>query len=394
MSLHHAAASLQLPVTRPARWRRAFRWLLAPGVLAGIALGVIGWGGFNTAMEATNSLGFCISCHEMRDNVYSEYQSSTHYRNASGVRAVCADCHVPRDWTHKVIRKFEASRELYFKLVGSIDAAEKFERRRLDLARREWARMRESDSRECRNCHAFEAMDFHRQRAKAAAAMQAAAQNGGWTCIDCHKGIAHRMPDVTARYKAMRSGLDAPLRDFSVDSVVRSYEHIPFYADISAASGGKPAGEIAPLASLIVVERRDDRIKVDVRGWQRNGYEEQIVLARGERVLLANLGAEAAVLLKTNGPLDDDNEWRTVSLRAWIDMKRVTPDAAALDRYGAEMYEASCALCHKAVRPEAFTVNQWIGKMNAMKRFVPLDENEYALLLSYVQRLAAKSPGG
>ena len=104
-------------MTRPARWRRAFRWLLAPGVLAGIALGVIGWGGFNTAMEATNSLGFCISCHEMRDNVYPEYQSSTHYRNASGVRAVCADCHVPRDWTHKVIRKFEASRELYFKLV-------------------------------------------------------------------------------------------------------------------------------------------------------------------------------------------------------------------------------------------------------------------------------------
>ena len=80
--------------------------------------------------------------------------------------------------------------------------------------------------------------------------------------------------------------------------------------------------------------------------------------------------------------------------RMQLGMKRVTPDAAALDRYGAEMYEASCALCHKAVRPEAFTVNQWIGKMNAMKRFVPLDENEYALLLSYVQRLAAKSPGG
>ncbi len=40
--------------------------LLATGFVSGIVL----WGGFNTAMEATNTLAFCISCHEMRDNVY------------------------------------------------------------------------------------------------------------------------------------------------------------------------------------------------------------------------------------------------------------------------------------------------------------------------------------
>ena len=32
-------------------------------------VGVIFWGGFNTAMEATNTMEFCISCHEMEENV-------------------------------------------------------------------------------------------------------------------------------------------------------------------------------------------------------------------------------------------------------------------------------------------------------------------------------------
>ena len=26
--------------------------------------GIVAWGGFNTAMEATNTTGFCITCHE------------------------------------------------------------------------------------------------------------------------------------------------------------------------------------------------------------------------------------------------------------------------------------------------------------------------------------------
>ncbi|MCW8825786.1 MAG: NapC/NirT family cytochrome c, partial [Gammaproteobacteria bacterium] len=33
-------------------------------------IGVIFWGGFNTAMEVTNTMEFCTSCHEMEENVY------------------------------------------------------------------------------------------------------------------------------------------------------------------------------------------------------------------------------------------------------------------------------------------------------------------------------------
>jgi cytochrome c-type protein NapC len=79
----------------------------------GVVLGIIVWGGFNTAVELTNKEAFCISCHEMRDNVYKEYSENTiHYTNRTGVRATCPDCHVPKEWGPKMMRKVQATREL------------------------------------------------------------------------------------------------------------------------------------------------------------------------------------------------------------------------------------------------------------------------------------------
>ncbi len=170
---------------------RRFGW--GPLFVAGGMAGIVFWGGFNTYMEYTNSLEFCVSCHEMRDFVYEEYKTSPHYRNASGVRAVCADCHVPREWTPKLLRKIRASNELYHKLTGSIDSREKFEARRLELAERVWAEMEANDSRECRNCHSYDAMHFDKQERRAADKMRDAVRQGK-TCIECHKFIAHKRP--------------------------------------------------------------------------------------------------------------------------------------------------------------------------------------------------------
>lgn len=159
----------------------------------GFVLGVFFWGGFNTALEATNTEKFCISCHEMRDNVYEEYKKTIHYSNRTGVRATCPDCHVPKEWGHKMIRKIQASAELWGKLVGTIDTKEKFEAHRLRLAEHEWARMKSVDSRECRNCHSFDSMDTEKQKLRGAK-MHKLAREENQTCIDCHKGIAHSKP--------------------------------------------------------------------------------------------------------------------------------------------------------------------------------------------------------
>jgi len=178
-------------VRRPSRFF-SLGFLTVGGFIAGIVF----WGAFNTVLELTNREAFCIGCHEMRDNVYQEIQSTIHFTNRSGVRATCPDCHVPHDWTDKIARKMQASKEVWGKIFGSIDTREKFLDKRLELAQNEWARLKANDSLECRNCHAFGSMDFTRQSQRAAHAHAAFLADGQRTCIDCHKGIAHRLPAI------------------------------------------------------------------------------------------------------------------------------------------------------------------------------------------------------
>jgi len=158
--------------------------LVAGTLMAGGAAG-LAW---------TNTEGFCIGCHEMRDNVYAEFKDTIHDKNRSGVRAVCSDCHVPREPLPMLQRKVRATFELWGHLVGAIDTKEKFEKHRYELAKRVWTRMKLTDSHECRNCHHAAAMDPDKQSEKAKA-RHAKGRAEGKTCIDCHFGIAHKEPD-------------------------------------------------------------------------------------------------------------------------------------------------------------------------------------------------------
>jgi cytochrome c-type protein NapC len=184
--------------------RRYWRTLWSPSryyslgflTIGGFVAGVLFWGAFNTALEATNNEQFCITCHVMRDNVYQEIQPTIHFTNRSGVRATCPDCHVPKDWTHKIARKMQASKEVWGYIFRTIHTREKFLAKRKELAEREWARMKANDSLECRNCHELNAMDFTRQSKRAQDQHSRSLTTGEKTCIDCHKGIAHRLPDM------------------------------------------------------------------------------------------------------------------------------------------------------------------------------------------------------
>mgnify|MGYP001765246214 CR=1 FL=1 len=361
-------------------------------VAFGIVVGVLGWGAFNTVLEATNSLGFCISCHEMRSTVYEEYRTSVHWANASGVRAVCADCHVPKDWSHKLVRKIRASGELWAKLTGTIDTAEKFEARRIDLARHEWARMRASDSRECRNCHAYEAMDFHKQRPKSAEAMKTA-EAKGFTCIDCHKGIAHRLPDLTARHREMARRMIEAAGEARIGASVASLDAAEVFAE---AAGGEPVARLAPGMPVGVVERAGERIRIEAVVWQREGTVRTLHAAFGRRIGAATVvDADRLALEPITSRLEPerDETWTETRLRGWVAARGWVADGAALEAYAAEMYEANCSFCHALPKPEAYEAEKWISNMNAMRRMVPLEEREIAFLLGHLQRRAKDMAG-
>ena len=164
-------------------------------LLIGTVLGVVMWGGINTAMEYTNRSEFCTSCHEMTIP-YAELKETVHYKNRSGTTVNCSDCHVassktPTDYAYKSLQKVFAARDIVGHITGVIDTPEKYEANRLEMAKRVWARMKERDSKECRNCHSFATMDPDKQKARSQIKHEEA-QEDNLTCIDCHKGIAHK----------------------------------------------------------------------------------------------------------------------------------------------------------------------------------------------------------
>lgn len=165
---------------------------------AGIAFGALLIAGLLMAGGAaglawTNTEKFCISCHEMRDNVYAEFKDTIHDKNRTGVRAICSDCHVPREPAALIARKVRATFELWGHFTGVIDTKEKFEAHRYQLAKRVWIRMKETDSIECRNCHHDDAWNPELQSEKSKS-RHAKGREEGKTCIDCHFGIAHNEP--------------------------------------------------------------------------------------------------------------------------------------------------------------------------------------------------------
>ena len=185
-------------------YKKILRRKMIFGSTVGVAIffmfiGIIYWGSLNTVLEQTNDMNFCISCHEMESTVYQEYKETVHYKNRSGVRATCPDCHVPKEWEHMMVRKIKASQELFHKLIGSINTQEKFESKRHQLAGYVWESMSKTNSRECRNCHEFEAMDIDIQKSRSGLIHQHA-QLRDKTCIDCHKGIAHQLPEGVTPY--------------------------------------------------------------------------------------------------------------------------------------------------------------------------------------------------
>ena len=241
--------------------RPSARWsvlaLVATGIVIGIALIVLP----HVGIKVTSTTEFCVSCHSMQP-VYEEYKQSVHFQNASGVRAECHDCHIPPDIPGMVKRKLEASNDIYQTFIAhSIDTPEKFEAKRAELAEREWARMKENNSATCRSCHNYDAMDHAKQHPEAARQMKVAAKDNQ-SCIDCHKGIAHQLPDMSSGFRKQFDELRASAND-SGDTLY-SIDIKPIYA----AKGDKEAsGSLLPASEVKVLKRDGDWLQIEITGW-------------------------------------------------------------------------------------------------------------------------------
>lgn len=299
--------------------------------------GIVLWGGFNTAIEVTNTLSFCVSCHEMESTVYQEYKHSVHFTNRSGVSAICSDCHVPREWLPKVIRKIHASKELYHWIKGSIDTPEKFEAKRLELATRVWDSMKATDSRECRNCHQFSVMALDEQ-ARFAARIHGDAPAKGQTCIDCHKGVTHNLPQV-ASLSTAEMDLDMEYAE-EINGTCAGC-HGEFGEGTSDGEYPRLAGlDAAYLAQQLRNFKTRDRLNIPM-----TPYTTERELPEEDVVLIAAYLSQIELPSKLP-PIDEDKEFDALArLQASGRVMNVARYPGNIEK-GKQFYQKECAGCH------------------------------------------------
>ena len=347
-------------------------------------VGVIFWGGFNTFMEYTNTYEFCISCHEM-NVVQEEYEQSVHAHNRSGVPAVCSDCHVPKPWGAKVLRKIKATNELYHKLVGTIDTVEKFEQERLNLAKHVWRSMEKTDSRECRNCHSKETMLTEIQSPEAQKMHKKLAE-GKATCIHCHKGIAHKLPDMEQLYVQrerdyLKEALSAELDD---EAIVILHE-----VEIAANPGGE-----APLATLYggtplkILKQEGDWLQVAIEGWDREEGS-QIFIDFNRAVPLAKMSFDGMDQIeKLGSKLEPEYEltWNNIKLTGWVPRSALGPSEKQFWNYVTGLYELDCNWCHQTYPRDQWIMFDWRNNLKEMRRYTNLSQEQLQLVSNWVLR--------
>ncbi|PMH46152.1 cytochrome C [Vibrio sp. 10N.286.49.B3] len=347
--------------------------------LIGVIIGWITLGGTQAVLHATSTTEFCVSCHTMEQPL-KEYQGSVHFSNQKGIRAECADCHIP---THNTVdylwTKIRASKDIYHEFVtGKIDTPEKYEAHRLELAEMVWADLKANDSATCRSCHSFDAMEMFDQP-QAARDMHMSAQKMGQTCIDCHRGVAHIAPQMK---------LDTSEFDHLYDDAKQTAADakVVYPIDFIEMDG---LATLNPTVELAVESTQKDQREVTVSGYQMKGAESVIYMGQGQRAIIATLTEQGQKALQLGESNVDayGNEWRSASLTGTINAE-VLDSTKALWAYAEQLDTVYCATCHAKIPPNHFTVNSWGPVAKSMGERTDISTLNLEILTKFFQNHA------
>ncbi|WP_040977498.1 NapC/NirT family cytochrome c [Necropsobacter massiliensis] len=356
-------------------------------ILGGLVLMLIGaglWGGAQYAMKTTNATEFCVSCHSM-SYPKQEWEGSVHFSNRKGIRAQCADCHVPSQGWHYFKAKLLAVKDVWYEWQGKISEQDDFEKHRAQMAQTVWAQMKATDSAACKSCHDPDAMILSEQ-SQAAQKMHKLASETNQTCIDCHKGLVHFMPDTQADNATAGDELAKHGGQFAADDKT-------LYALMMSAATLADGGEVRlmPYAELTDWKVDGDQLTATVQGWQQSGAETVVYAGLGKRLMVALLDdgtKDKVTLVRTVYDDVTASDWKQVSFTVRLPKAKTAANLTALNQYGKNLNENYCGGCHAPIGADHYTANQWIGVVNSMKDRTSMSAEEVRSLTIYLQRNA------
>ncbi|HIF9368571.1 TPA: NapC/NirT family cytochrome c [Photobacterium damselae] len=344
-------------------------------VAAGIGIGWLTLGGTHYVLEKTSSTEFCLSCHTM-ETPYKEYQGSVHFSNSKGIQAQCADCHIPTDTKDYLLTKLRATKDIYHEFItGKIDTPEKYEEHRAELAETVWAQMRANDSATCRSCHNEDAMETYEQSEEAQKMHKYGIENDQ-TCIDCHKGVAHLLPETK---------MDSSALNHLLKQAKQTPSGAEFVYPIQTIAMGD-LGSINPATPLKVLKDDQNKRTIELSGYQMQGAEQVLYMGQGQRAIIATLSDSGEKELKTGKFVTDSygNNWRTASLTTTIDSP-VLDSQKPLWSYAEQLDNVYCSTCHAKIPANHFTVNAWPSVAKSMGDRTSISAEDLEILTKYFQ---------
>jgi Nitrate/TMAO reductases, membrane-bound tetraheme cytochrome c subunit len=358
-------------------------------VTGGFIAGVLAWQGFNTAMEATNKEEFCLSCHTMHDNLLPELQ-----KTCTGTTApACARAaRLPRAARlHRQDGAQDAGEPRGAgPAAGTIDTREKFKEHRIVLAQREWKRFSANGSKECRACHDYKDMDFDKMRPASQVAMRKAAERNQ-SCVDCHKGVAHQLPEMKGARNPAFDTLVSSAAGQSVDAGKDYFLVVPqeLFADEGMT---KRIGAIEVATQVKVLETKGDAQRVELALWRKNkGYGRVWYSHFGLNITSAILDKEIAQDMSFVKVLDTREdpmtglEWQQVTATAWMRKGSVLDSVEPVWSIARASYSSSCSVCHRQPEEAHFDANTWPGLFGGMVGFTSMDDDTARVVLKYLQ---------
>ncbi|MFY1027529.1 pentaheme c-type cytochrome TorC [Actinobacillus seminis] len=358
-------------------------------LLLAAIVGAAGWQLFNDGLEYTSQEEFCVSCHSMQQP-QQELKQTVHWSNAKGVTATCADCHLPHDKLNKYIRKVQALKEVYAEMTGKFAGEGEFDKHRLEMAEREWARMSANGSKECKTCHNYQRMDFTKMSASARNAMKPAAERDQ-SCIDCHKGIAHHLPKAT---KNTDMGTPSKFEHLVVNSLTPAKNYytkskVELFADEAMTQN---IGNLETAVPVTFVKAGEKADLIELKMWRKakgfgriwyNDFGKNITDAILSKAFMSST-PQFEVIESKDDPITGLT-WQNVKMQAWIAKSNLIENISAVWEDAENSYKTQCSTCHRQPEVTHFDSNTWIGLFKGMVGFTNMNKETANEVLRYLQ---------
>ncbi|RXK01102.1 cytochrome C [Arcobacter sp. CECT 8986] len=154
-------------------------------------------------------------------------------------------------------------------------------------------------------------------------------------------------------------------------------------------------GRLLPTSKITILERNNDKIKIEVQGYMKEGVPNAIYFVKEKRILVAGLSKSANFdikILSTKKNLSGVN-WSKVTLTAYTKDNNLTKDLDSLYSKAQQLFKNNCAICHPAHPVGEFTANQWPSMFKAMVNRTAIPKMDRYLVTQYLQKHAKDMKG-